>query len=407
MNATRDSRPIHRVYVDGFFMDTMDVTNAQFAAFVRATGYVTVAERTPRAEDFPGAPPENLVAGAVVFIAPDHPVPLDTQFRWWNYVHGASWRHPLAGRSHRSIRPSPGNRRRPTAAGPFSAPTYCSRYMVGTRGKGEVSTGTKSCQLSMREIGAAAVRCALALWMLMLAATATAQTTGEIWGNLTVDWLASERLVYTLDVEPKVQVTAVTKQSRFANVDVWPTVEFALAGWIDARAEFLTGFTNEQDGSHTTEITERMGARLHILSRLIQDRAARRGAEREAQPRRRGTIVTLVRVEHRDLLHSVSPTTSSWRFRYRAEFAYPLNRAKLTSDGTLYLTSDTELFVPISGDQQQGQITQWRLRNGLGHRMSFGTRVEALYIWTTKRDTGSGHFATDGHAIDVRVKLAF
>ena len=80
----------------------------------------------------------------------------------------------------------------------------------------------------MREIGAAAVRCALALWMLMVAATATAQTTGEIWGNLTVDWLASERLVYTLDVEPKVQVTAVTKQSRFANVDVWPTVEFAL-----------------------------------------------------------------------------------------------------------------------------------------------------------------------------------
>jgi hypothetical protein len=258
----------------------------------------------------------------------------------------------------------------------------------------------------MREIGAAAVRCALALWMLMVAATATAQTTGEIWGNLTVDWLASERLVYTLDVEPKVQVTAVTKQSRFANVDVWPTVEFALAGWIDAHGEFLTGFTNEQDGSHTTEVTERMGARLHILSRLIQDRAARRGAEREAQPRRRGTIVTLVRVEHRDLLHSDSPTTSSWRFRYRAEFAYPLNRAKLTSDGAIYLTSDTELFVPISGDQHRGQITQWRLRNGIGYRMNFDTRLEALYIWTTKRDSG-GHFATDSQTIDVRVKLAF
>src|ERR1700687_3948227 len=64
MQATKDSRPIHRVYVDGFFMDKTDVTNAQFREFVQATGYVTVAERTPRAEDFPGAPPENLVAGA-------------------------------------------------------------------------------------------------------------------------------------------------------------------------------------------------------------------------------------------------------------------------------------------------------------------------------------------------------
>jgi len=95
MSATKDSRPIHRVYVDGFFMDKTDVTNVQFAAFVKATGYVTVAERTPRAEDFPGAPPENLVAGSVVFSPPDHPVPLDTQFRWWSYVKGANWRHPL------------------------------------------------------------------------------------------------------------------------------------------------------------------------------------------------------------------------------------------------------------------------------------------------------------------------
>ena len=66
-----DSRPIHRVYVDGFWMDATEVTNEQFAAFVKATGYVTVAERTPRAEDFPGAPPENLVAGSVVFSPPD------------------------------------------------------------------------------------------------------------------------------------------------------------------------------------------------------------------------------------------------------------------------------------------------------------------------------------------------
>jgi formylglycine-generating enzyme len=95
MKATLDARPIHRVYVDGFFMDKTDVTNAQFAAFVKATDYVTIAERTPRAADFPDAPPENLVAGSVVFTPPDHVVPLDDHFRWWSYVRGTNWRHPL------------------------------------------------------------------------------------------------------------------------------------------------------------------------------------------------------------------------------------------------------------------------------------------------------------------------
>jgi formylglycine-generating enzyme required for sulfatase activity len=94
MRATEDSRPIHRVYVHAFFMDRTDVTNAEFAKFVKATGYITVAERKPRAEDFPDIPPENLVAGAVVFSAPDHPVPLGNHLLWWSYVPGANWRHP-------------------------------------------------------------------------------------------------------------------------------------------------------------------------------------------------------------------------------------------------------------------------------------------------------------------------
>jgi sulfatase modifying factor 1 len=90
----RDARPIHRVQLDGFWMDRTEVTNAQFAAFVDATGYVTVAERAPRAEDFPGAPPENLVPGALVFTPPEGPVSLANHYAWWRYVPGANWRHP-------------------------------------------------------------------------------------------------------------------------------------------------------------------------------------------------------------------------------------------------------------------------------------------------------------------------
>jgi len=90
----RDARPIHRVHVDGFWMDRTEVTNARFAEFVAATGYITVAERTPRPEDFPGAPLENLVPGALVFTPPEGPVSLTNHYVWWNYVPGADWRHP-------------------------------------------------------------------------------------------------------------------------------------------------------------------------------------------------------------------------------------------------------------------------------------------------------------------------
>ncbi|HXC98819.1 MAG TPA: formylglycine-generating enzyme family protein [Verrucomicrobiae bacterium] len=92
--STKDAQPIHRVYVGGFWMDINDVTNEKFEKFVKATGYVTVAEIAPTKEQFPTAPPENLVAGSTVFTPTAQPVPLDDYFRWWRYVHGANWRHP-------------------------------------------------------------------------------------------------------------------------------------------------------------------------------------------------------------------------------------------------------------------------------------------------------------------------
>jgi formylglycine-generating enzyme len=89
-----DARPVHRVHVDGFWIDRTLVTNDQFAQFVAATAYVTVAERPLNPKDFPGAKPENLVPGSVVFTPPSHPTALNDAYAWWSYVKGASWRHP-------------------------------------------------------------------------------------------------------------------------------------------------------------------------------------------------------------------------------------------------------------------------------------------------------------------------
>jgi formylglycine-generating enzyme len=89
-----DAQPVHRVRVDGFWMDATEVTNAQFAGFVAATGYVTVAEHAPDPAEFPGAPAEALVPGSIVFTPPSFPVPLDNHLIWWRYLPGADWRHP-------------------------------------------------------------------------------------------------------------------------------------------------------------------------------------------------------------------------------------------------------------------------------------------------------------------------
>ena len=75
-------------------MDATEVTNAQFAAFVQATGYVTIAERPLDPANFPGAPQHLLVPGAAVFTPPAGAVDLRNPLQWWKYVPGASWRHP-------------------------------------------------------------------------------------------------------------------------------------------------------------------------------------------------------------------------------------------------------------------------------------------------------------------------
>jgi sulfatase modifying factor 1 len=93
-DAMPDARPIHRVDVDAFWMDQVEVTNEQYAGFVEATAYKTVAERVPTLEEIPGAKPEQLVAGSLVFHPTAEAVPLDDISRWWSYVPGANWRHP-------------------------------------------------------------------------------------------------------------------------------------------------------------------------------------------------------------------------------------------------------------------------------------------------------------------------
>ncbi len=94
-----EERPARRVRVSAFDIDPTPVTNDEFAEFVDATGWVTVAERPLDPADFPGAPEANLVPGSMVFTPTSGPVDLRDASQWWTWTPGASWRHPVGPHS--------------------------------------------------------------------------------------------------------------------------------------------------------------------------------------------------------------------------------------------------------------------------------------------------------------------
>ena len=89
-----EEAPTHLVEIDDFHIDTRAVTNAQFANFVAATGHVTLAEIVPDAANYPGARPEMLFAGSLVFARTRGPVDTRDWSQWWRLQPGANWRHP-------------------------------------------------------------------------------------------------------------------------------------------------------------------------------------------------------------------------------------------------------------------------------------------------------------------------
>ena len=90
-----EEAPARTVAVEGFWIQARQVTNAEFAQFVDATGYVTVAERPLNPADYPGAPAQNLEPGSMVFHRTSGPVDLRHLSQWWTWTPGASWRRPV------------------------------------------------------------------------------------------------------------------------------------------------------------------------------------------------------------------------------------------------------------------------------------------------------------------------
>jgi hypothetical protein len=238
--------------------------------------------------------------------------------------------------------------------------------------------------------------------MLIGAPAASAQTTTQLWANLTLDWVKSDRLVYELDLEPKALISAPDDQPDWRNFDVTPNVEYSVKHWLDFVGEVTVGRTHQTDDVDSTEVTPRLGARFHLFSR-------RRVLQvREQAPQRRIVVRDLVRFESRNFYYTGGDVEDeqTFRFRNRLEVLMPINKASITDDGAAYWLADWEWFIPLD-DPEERFANRQRIRGGIGYRRNFNWRYELLYIWTRSRNTIDTGFSTTENIIDIRVKRLF
>jgi hypothetical protein len=249
------------------------------------------------------------------------------------------------------------------------------------------------------------------VWALLLIAfvdpAAIAQTNVQLWGNVTFDWVRTDRLTCSVDAEPKVLVVVPPGKPGWWSRDLIPGADYAAKNWLDVTGEFDTSYTKQTDDSNSLELAPRAGLRFHFRSRglptVVRDRAARS----ERPPKRRLVVRDWIRVEWRNFFYSDgSPSSSNWRVRTRLEFLFPFNRANISMEGARYLLADWEWFIPI-GDPSERFANRQRIRAGPGYRRDVRWQFEALYSWSRSRDTTGEPFTASSNAVNARVKRVF
>lgn len=224
------------------------------------------------------------------------------------------------------------------------------------------------------------------------------ETSGQIWANVTLDFPHSERLLFEIDLEPKVQYSG---DDTWRALDVTPAVELSVNRWIEVVGEVGVGRTKQSTAVASTEVTPRIGVRVHLFNNL-------RTMLQGPHPLGRVGVANLTRIEWRNLWYTDdTPSNHEARFRNRSEIKVGLNHAEMSLPNTLYLTADFEFFVPLTGDVQETFATKTRGRIGLGYRHSDRYRFEIIYIRDGTRETEGGQFTRSANIVDFRLKMLF
>lgn len=232
----------------------------------------------------------------------------------------------------------------------------------------------------------------------LFASPAAAQTDTQIWGELTLEWIKSHALTFSVDIEPKVLVSKSPDEPGWSTLDVTPKAEYAHGRWFDVDGELHLGRTRQTDEQDSTEATPRVGFHFHLLSNIVNDLI------KERQPRHRLVLSNFARVEWRNLYYSDgTPQSSTVRYRDRVESSFPINRPRVTDDGALYGSADAEWFWAQHHPPERFANKQ-RVRVGVGYRWNYAWRLEARYVWDRSRNSAESTFTTTDGAVYIRLR---
>ena len=221
----------------------------------------------------------------------------------------------------------------------------------------------------------------------------------QIWGNIVLGSMASNKVHTELDFEPKVQVSG---QEEWRNIDVTPLVEYFPNRWIDLTAEMVIGYTKQTNDVKSYEFSPRLGIRFHIFGNIRQYLP-----EYKYFDFSRFDLSSLFRYEYRSLWFNDKDSEQQSRLRVRLESKIAFNHVNLSSDDTYYLFADVEGYFNIGEDIEEVFSNKARGRIGPGYRYDDKHIFELLMIYDYAKNTIEDESRHDAIAINFRYKIFY
>jgi len=228
---------------------------------------------------------------------------------------------------------------------------------------------------------------------------ASDETSKQIWGNVILGSMSSEKVHIELDFEPKVQVSG---QETWANIDVTPLVEYFPNKWIDLTAEVVLGYTKQNNDVKSFEVSPRLGIRIHIFGNIKQYLPEYKYISFD-----RFNLSTLFRYEYRSLWFNDKDSEHQSRLRARIETKTAFNHENLNYNNTYYLFADVEGYFNLGDDIEEVFSNKARGRLGPGYRYDDKQTFELLMIYDYARNTIEDDARHDAVAINFRYKLFY
>ena len=204
----------------------------------------------------------------------------------------------------------------------------------------------------------------------------------QIWG----EYMLNSPFGKAFNLEQAFSYSTLLGTPRWSAFDYAPTLEYSLNKYVDVMTAFCISYTHQNESNNTLELRPSIGARVHLT------------------PDRRILARILLRLENRNFKDlETKDWETSLRGRVRLEFIVPINKDSYSKDKLVYSIADAE-WLFATNDVNERFANRFRVRIGVGYRLSYTTRVEFVYMWQLSRNEQGQSFESSDNIFRLRVK---